>query len=64
MTSTELLEGKRILVVGGARRMGAEIASRLDAEVLVAARDLDRASPDHVLLNGLPYRRVRSGRAG
>jgi NAD(P)-dependent dehydrogenase (short-subunit alcohol dehydrogenase family) len=47
MTSTESFEGKRILVVGGARGIGAEIASRLDAagaEVLVGARDLDRAA--------------------
>ena len=47
MTSTDAFEGKRILVVGGARAIGAEIASRLDAagaEVLVAARDLDRAA--------------------
>ena len=31
MTSTESFEGKQILVVGGARGIGAEIASRLDA---------------------------------
>jgi NAD(P)-dependent dehydrogenase (short-subunit alcohol dehydrogenase family) len=47
VTSTDAFDAKRILVVGGARAIGAEIASRLDAagaEVLVAARDLDRAA--------------------
>jgi NAD(P)-dependent dehydrogenase (short-subunit alcohol dehydrogenase family) len=47
VTSTDAFDGQRILVVGGARGIGAEIAARLDAagaEVLVAARDLDRAA--------------------
>lgn len=47
MTYPDAFAGKRILVVGGARAIGAEIASRLDAagaDVLIAARDLDRAA--------------------
>lgn len=46
MTFTDAFDGKRILVVGGARGIAAEIASRLDAagaEVFVAARDLGQA---------------------
>jgi NAD(P)-dependent dehydrogenase (short-subunit alcohol dehydrogenase family) len=41
------LTDKRILVVGGARAIGAEIARRADdagAEVIIAARDLDKAT--------------------
>jgi NAD(P)-dependent dehydrogenase (short-subunit alcohol dehydrogenase family) len=47
MTLTNSLAGKRILVVGGARAIGAEIARRADdagAEVIIAARDLDKAT--------------------
>lgn len=47
MTLTNSLTGKRILVVGGARAIGAEIARRADdagAEVIIAARDLDKAT--------------------
>lgn len=57
MTNASELAGQRVLVVGGSRFIGAALAERaatLGAEVIIGARDLDRAAEVAAALPGGP----------